>query len=227
MRAGCPLTFVNSSVTVEAATKLRGDSMKLLFVNACIRERSRTLELARHLLQLLSATLAGGGDVADSSQLVVEKLELAQLPLCGHSRESLVERDRLLQNKEFHHQMFDYARQFAAADMIVVAAPYWDLSFPALLKTYIETICVSGITFDYEGAAPVGMCRAKKLYYVTTAGGPIFCDYGYSYIDALCKSFFGINETCCIRAERLDMVGPQQVAKELQRVKEKMNREIW
>ena len=87
---------------------------------------------------------------------------------------------------------------------------------------YIENICVSGITFDYEGAVPVGMCRAKKFYYVTTAGGPIFCDYGYSYWESLCKSFFGIQETCCIKAEGLDMIAPDQVAQKLQQVKDEM-----
>lgn len=196
--------------------------MRVLFVNGCVRENSRTLELARHLLTLLSATLAGAEALSESSQLVVEELELAQLALCGYSRESLVERDRLLAAGEFHHPRFNLARQFAAADVVVVAAPYWDLSFPAIVKTYIENICVSGITFDYEGAAPVGMCRAKKLYYVTTAGGPIFCDYGYSYWESLCKSFFGIQETSCIKAERLDMMAPDQVAQKLRRMKDEM-----
>ncbi|MBO5691816.1 MAG: NAD(P)H-dependent oxidoreductase, partial [Spirochaetaceae bacterium] len=137
--------------------------MRVLFVNGCVRENSRTLELARHLLTLLSTDLAGAGDFAESSPLVVEELELAQLALSGHSRKSLGERDKLLQSRDFHHEMFDYAHQFASADLIVVAAPYWDLSFPAIVKTYIENICVSGITFDYEGAVPVGMCRAKKF----------------------------------------------------------------
>lgn len=196
--------------------------MKLLFVNGCVRENSRTLELARHLLTLLTADLAGVGDFAESSPLVVEELELAQLPLCGHSRKSLEERDKLLQSRDFHHEMFDYAHQFASAEVIVVAAPYWDLSFPAMVKTYIENICVSGITFDYEGAVPVGMCRAKKFYYVTTAGGPIFCDYGYSYWESLCKNFFGITETCCIKAEGLDMIAPDQVVQKLQQVKDEM-----
>ncbi|MBO5729567.1 MAG: NAD(P)H-dependent oxidoreductase [Treponema sp.] len=196
--------------------------MKLLFVNGCVRENSRTLELARHLLTLLTADLANVNDVAESSQLMVEELELAQLPLCGHSRKSLEERDKLLQSRDFHHEMFDYAHQFASADLIVVAAPYWDLSFPAIVKTYIENICVSGITFDYEGAVPVGMCRAKKFYYVTTAGGPMFCDYGYSYWESLCKNFFGIKETCCIKVEGLDMIAPDQVVQKLQQVKDEM-----
>ena len=34
--------------------------------------------------------------------------------------------------------------------VIVIAAPYWDLSFPAVLKTYLEQINVLGVTFDYS-----------------------------------------------------------------------------
>ena len=34
--------------------------------------------------------------------------------------------------------MFDLAGQFAGADTIVIAAPFWDLSFPAALKQYMQ-----------------------------------------------------------------------------------------
>lgn len=181
--------------------------MRLLFVNGCVREGSRTLDLAHHLLELVSPGFQ------------VEELELATMNLQGHSRESLVERDKLLAAKDFTHPAFSLANQFATADLIVMAAPYWDLAFPALLKIYLENICVSGITFDYEGDEPVGLCRGKRLYYVTTAGGPIFCDFGYSYVEALCRHFFGIPETLCIAAEKLDMLAPEQVEEEMQRVK--------
>ena len=56
--------------------------------------------------------------------------------------------------------MFCYARQFAAADRIVIAAPLWDLSFPAQLKVYLENIYVTGIVTKYsEAGEPVGLCR--------------------------------------------------------------------
>ena len=42
--------------------------------------------------------------------------------------------------------MFDLARQFARAEIIVMAAPYWDLSFQAALKQYLEQVNVVGIT---------------------------------------------------------------------------------
>ena len=42
--------------------------------------------------------------------------------------------------------MFDYANAMAQADMIVIAAPYWDMSFPASLKIFLEAASVVGIT---------------------------------------------------------------------------------
>jgi len=46
----------------------------------------------------------------------------------------------------FNDPMFDPAKDFAAAKTIVIAAPYWDLSFPASLKCYIEAVSVIGLT---------------------------------------------------------------------------------
>lgn len=68
--------------------------------------------------------------------------------------------------------MFDYAHQFADADDIIIAAPYWDLGFPAQLKTYIENIYVPGIVSAYnDHGQSCGLCRARSLTYITTAGG--------------------------------------------------------
>ena len=94
------------------------------------------------------------------------------------------------------------------ADTIVIAAPYWDLSFPAMLKTYIENIYVTGIVSAYdESGMPVGLCKAKELYYVTTAGGPYDPTYSYGYIESLAKNYFGIPKTHLVKAEMLDIIG--------------------
>ncbi len=64
-----------------------------------------------------------------------------------------------------------------------------------------------GISFAYnKEGAPYGLCKAKKLYYVTTAGGPIFNDtYGYGYIRELAQQFYAIPEIHCIKADNLDV----------------------
>ena len=88
-------------------------------------------------------------------------------------------------------------------------APYYDLSFPAMLKQYFEQINVLGLTFTYsESGVPTGLCKAKSLYYVTTAGGPIISDdYGFGYVKALANTFYGIEDVKQIKAEGLDIVG--------------------
>ena len=106
-------------------------------------------------------------------------------------------------------EAFAPARQFAEAKTIVIAAPYWDLSFPAMLKQYIEHINVLGITFEYtpEGI-PKGLCKADKLYYVTTAGGNyVPDDFGFGYIKALAQNFYGIKDVKLIKASGLDIYG--------------------
>ena len=118
-------------------------------------------------------------------------------------------RDALLEKKQYDHPMFQFAKQFAAADKIVMAAPYWDLAFPALLKIYLEAVTVTGITFRYtEEGRPATLCRAKKLIYVTTAGGPILdFNFGFDYVSMLARGFYEIPEVLCLKAENLDIIG--------------------
>lgn len=167
--------------------------MKILFINACVRDNSRTLSLAHHLLSRLS------GEITEV-KLADENIQ----PLC---REALNKRDRLISEGNRTDPMLKYACQLAEADEIVIAAPYWDLSFPAMLKSYIEAVMVLGITFCYDGGMPKGLCRAKRLIYLTTAGGRIYEDFGYSYVKALADTFFSIDKTLCFKAEGLDIVG--------------------
>ena len=96
------------------------------------------------------------------------------LPHClyTHFSEGFFEqRQRLLEEGDLSHPRFRYAHEFAAADRIVLAAPFWDLSFPALVKIYIENVSVDGITFGCNESGCFGTCRAEKLMYITTRGG--------------------------------------------------------
>ena len=98
----------------------------LLYINACVRAQSRTKRLADRLIEKL-----GGG---------AERLDLASLSFPVADEAFLERRDRLIAAGAFDDPLFDLARQFAAADRIVIAAPYWDLSFPAILKLYLENL---------------------------------------------------------------------------------------
>ena len=152
---------------------------KILYINACVRKNSRTKRLADYLISCLNGE--------------TEEIRLEDIHFGISDERFISKRDRLLSTGAYN----------------VIAAPFWDLSFPAALKQYIEQINAIGITFRYtESGEPQGLCRAKKLYYVTTAGGPIYSDaFGYGYIKSLAHTFYGIPETEIICAENLDLIG--------------------
>lgn len=174
--------------------------MRLLYVNACVRKESRTDRIARELLKRLINREQEG--------VVLEEIKLDSASLLPLNEERLIKRTELITKEEWKHSSFVLARQFAQADQIVIAAPYWDGSFPSVLKIYIENIYVTGIVTRYgENGMPCGMCKAQKLYYVTTAGGPYVADYSYCYLQTLAMRDFGIPETKLIKAEMLDVQG--------------------
>lgn len=167
----------------------------VLVVDCCIRREGRT----RELMEAFIAALPEGCQV---TRLRLEEENLSCLT--GAFFEA---REALLAQGKLDHPRFRYAHQFAQADEIVVAAPFWDLSFPALLKVYIEQISVDGITFHSEHGGLKGMCRAENLVYLTTRGGIYTGDpmeMGSRYMDAM-HSFFGIKKYTCIAADAMDM----------------------
>ena len=182
----------------------------ILYINACCRENSRTDELAKHLL----GTLSGN----------VQKVSLYEANISPMDAELLSKRDGLLKNDMKDDELFSLAKQFASADTIVIGAPYWDLMFPSVLKVYLENITVCGITFRYsDKGIPQSLCRAKNLYYVTTAGGFIGeNNFGFDYIKAIAKGFFGIDNVKFFSAEGLDIYGAD-VDKILCEAKNKIN----
>lgn len=166
----------------------------ILYINSCVREESRTQKIAKALLEKLAE---------EYSELYLPEENLQPL-----SEQTLKKRTALIERGDYSDSMFTYAKEFAAADKIVISAPFWDLSFPALLKTYIENIYVTGIVSEYspEGV-PHGLCKASELFYVTTAGGPYVPDYSFDYIKDMAKNYLGIDKVKLIKAEMLDVIG--------------------
>ena len=173
---------------------------KLLFIDACVnRGISRTEQLAQALLK----------EMNQNGEYEIETLNLEDEDLKLFTGKESALRESLTRAGNFDGPLFTYAKQFAAADRIVVAAPYWDFSFPARMKCYLEQICVTGLTFTFSSKGiPGGLCHADSLHYVTTSGGSIGeLNLGYEYLEKLCKVYYGINETVCYTAEGLDIEG--------------------
>ena len=168
---------------------------KVLYINACVRNGSRTKRLAEKLLERIGEPF--------------EEIRTEELSFPKADEEFLLRRERLISEGKTADPIFEQARRFSEAETIVIAAPYWDLSFPASLKRYLEQVNAVGITFRYtEEGIPAGLCRAKRLFYVCTAGGNFAPDtFGFEYVKALAQSYYGIEDVRLIKAAGLDIDG--------------------
>lgn len=138
--------------------------MRLLLIDACVSQRgpaSRTRRLADAFLESFRAA---------RPEAEIETAALERLDIMPFTPEALDRRDALAKAGEFGAPVFALARQFQQADRIAVAAPFWDLSFPAVLRVYIEHISANGLTYHYESDGCHGDCRASRLAYLTIGG---------------------------------------------------------
>lgn len=171
--------------------------MKLLFVNACPRAQfSRTLELAHVFLDELTARL---------ENVEITTHDLTRMRLQPVDASLLARKEALCDASAWDDPLFAPAVQLKDADMVLIAAPYWDLSFPSILKIWVENMYVRKLTFRYQSDRPVGLCSAGHCVYLTTAGSAIGdMDFGSTYIAAVMR-VFGIRGFDCVAAERLDL----------------------
>lgn len=171
---------------------------KVLFVDCCIRRgESRSKQLADHFL----------AEVQKTGEYEIETLCLMDENLSYFSEGFFLQREALLAEGKLDHPRFRYAHQFAGVDKIVIAAPFWDLSFPALLKVYIENLCVDSITFHTDEHGLHGLCKADHMVFLTARGAfyedsPL--EQGSRYLEQM-AGFFGIEKYDCVAAEGLDI----------------------
>jgi FMN-dependent NADH-azoreductase len=125
----------------------------------------------------------------------------------------------------------ELCNQFIEAEVYVIAAPMWSLSFPAPLKEYIDCIVQAHktITFPEKGEKPEGLLKDKHrtVVYIQSSGGniawmmrPMF-NKGLDYIEDIMK-FMGIGSF-----ERLLVDGTGTTEEErkaaIEEAKEKIN----
>ena len=170
---------------------------KVLFVDCCMREESRTRILANSFLESIEP------------EIELTHLELTKLDLKPLVNEFYHDREVILKSKNLNHPRFKYAHQLSQADEVIVAAPFWDLTFPALLKIYIENCTVDGITFKSSEDGLEGICKANNLFYLTTRGG-FYTDnpmeQAFPHMNAIAK-FFGIKNFYGLAADGMDVKG--------------------
>ena len=170
----------------------------LLFVDCCISyrgDRSRSHALCEAFLESYKKAHPAED---------VEVVNLQRMALKPFDQFSTDDRNALRNVKAFDAPIFKLARQFRRADRIVIGAPLRDLTFPAMLRVYIEYICVREVTYHYEYGVCKGDCMAQKLAYLTVSGGEeLEENLGTEYWRQLCRRF-GIKEFCHVEAYGLD-----------------------
>lgn len=174
---------------------------KILIIDSCVRrEESRTKQMLDKAVETLKSR---------HEDWVFETLTLMDMDLKYWNTESLKVRDRLLLNGQHDAPQFRLGNQFREADGIVIAAPFWDLSVPAMLKVYIENISADGITFVTSEEGLVGICKFQWLLFLTTRGGiweGSDMEMGSPYMEALSR-FFGNGKYYCAAADGTDIAG--------------------
>ena len=89
------------------------------------------------------------------------------------------------------------------ADVLVIGAPIYNFSVPAVLKAWVDQVARVGVTFQYTEYGPEGLLKGKKAYIVAATGGvPVGspADFAVPYLKQV-LGFVGITDVEVIAAE--------------------------
>ena len=171
---------------------------KLVIIDSCMRAESRT----RRILNAAKEVLSTRYDIE-----IIDVNAAGLLPL---TPAGLEERTSGI----VPEQTLSLAKTIASADRLVVAAPFWDMSFPATLKAFFENMSLYGVTFEDNGHTCVGLCKCKKVMYITTRGMDVETgsprEQGSSYLMAL-STLWGLGEVTTVAAKNLDYLSTDEV----------------
>lgn len=105
------------------------------------------------------------------------------------------------------------------ASHIVIAAPIYNFSVPAVLKAWIDMVARARVTFRYTENGPEGLLKDKKAYLVIASGGvPLGSemDYASGYLRHV-LGFMGIDDVTLVNANELNKAAnePEEVSRQL------------
>ncbi|GEN33888.1 MULTISPECIES: FMN-dependent NADH-azoreductase [Aneurinibacillus] len=85
---------------------------------------------------------------------------------------------KVAQNEELNDEeqrvlgrMTELLEQFMAADKVIFVTPMWNLSYPPMLKAYIDNIVIAGKTFRYTEQGAQGLASGKRVMHIQGRGG--------------------------------------------------------
>lgn len=121
-------------------------------------------------------------------------------------------------NGDIDPQVMSWAESVRDADRIVIAAPFWDMSFPAALRNFLELCSIFDVTFKSDDKTCYGNCRAEKMLYITTRGMNIntgdVLEQGTPYLKAL-SWLWGIGPLQVVSAQNMDYLSPSEIEEKI------------
>jgi len=123
-------------------------------------------------------------------------------------------------------KMVEEAEKFKSYDKYIIGAPMWNLGVPSALKSYIDHIVVSGVTFKYNSLGiPTGLLKNKSVFYIGTRGGyypfPVsLFAHDMSYIKFILR-FIGVKKFKGFLLDGIDQ-RPERVAKRFEKTLERI-----
>ena len=174
---------------------------KVLFVNGCNNATSYTHQIASVFVDEYSK--CHKDDDIITRNLYEEDIKFLTI-------EDINERTKENFDLEPEREIFKYVKEFLEADKIIIAAPFWNLSIPAIMHAYLEHIAVPNITHIPAKQGTVGLCQSKKVVHIVTRG--IYSskiEYGDSYLRAFFATL-GIKDFRTIALEGTDIHAGQE-----------------
>ena len=171
---------------------------KLIFIDACMRAGSRTRRIASPIIEELGKKYS------------VETVDLTRNIYPVADNHTLENRN----NGFVPAEHVDLAKKIAAADRIVIAAPFWDMSFPSALKVFFENMSLFGVTFNTNETECYGLCKAEKVMYITSRGMNISTgdplEQATPYIKAI-SHLWGWGELTVVAAQNMDYSSEEEI----------------
>jgi FMN-dependent NADH-azoreductase len=177
---------------------------KLVVIDACIRgEESRTRRMAEPIVAALA------------KRYEITRFDLREMDIQPLTPATYAERAA----GKVPQWALEAARTVAEADRIVVVAPFWDMSFPAVVKVFFEHISLFDITFTDNGRSCVGLCKCEKVMYITTRGMNIPTgdarEQGSSYLQALSR-LWDLGTVLTVAAWNMDYSSPEEIEEKIE-----------
>lgn len=79
--------------------------------------------------------------------------------------------DRTAEHRQVLALSDELVEELQAADVVVIAAPIYNFSVPAVLKAWIDMIARARLTFRYTDSGVEGLLTGKRAYVIVPSGG--------------------------------------------------------